>query len=695
MPNGMLVAMGVAGVLVLGQAISEAQSAPALTPPQIDHLIRAEWNKEGVAPASRVDDARYLRRIYLDIVGTIPPPDVVRAFLADPSPDKRQRAVLTLLDSPKYADHWTNYWDSVLMGKNFRMRQVDDQAFRGWLHTQFTANAPWNKFVYNLITATGTNSAQGYTIRNVKPKVNPVAPNVAANGSTQTMAATPGGTPAATVTTTPDSVTVSFARAARRRALRRMQQNGQVAGANAPAGTGAAQGRSATGSPDMMMQSGGDMSMQGAGQNRALAGAPLNGATNWVLKYAGNPQDLSGQASKIFLGVQIQCAQCHDHKTEKWKQEDFRRFTACFINTRPRQIAEMTDMGRNVRFDVEDLSRPFVPLRAKKANPNAEYAASPPAALDGTDFSDSPNRRQALAAWMTAPQNPWFAEAFVNRMWAHFLGRGFIEPIDDIRPSNPAVMPELLKRMSDDFVAHDYDVKRLIQTICATQVYQLSAAPPKKVDEGNKFWASFRLKPMGPDEMLDALVAATNMQPVLERIAGAKLDQIKLAMQRQFTFLFDVDEEFEQKDFEGTIPQALMLLNGNLVNRGVTPIPGTALADVLAAPGDDQSKIEALYLRTLSRKPTPAETQRWVEYIHAPRFMTTGSDGGGQATPMNARAENRALQQALRNRKGNNGFDPLARMGNTVKIDRQSPDQQAYEDMFWALLNSSEFIFNH
>ena len=230
------------------------------------------------------------------------------------------------------------------------------------------------------------------------------------------------------------------------------------------------------------------------------------------------------------------------------------------------------------------------------------------------------------------------------------------------------------------------------------------------------------------------------MGPVLERVAGGRLDQIKYAMSKQFTFLFDVDEEFEQKDFEGTIPQALMLLNGNLVNRGATPIPGTALADVLASSDSDAAKIEELYLRTLSRKPTSGETTRWTEFVHSPRTLTTTTEAAPQPAPAfaagrrarfngpsgnnnfnnggfglnnnpqaasgnnntNAQAstpaDRKALAQALQNRKksgSNNGYDPLARFAPRAGAVSQTPEAQAYEDLFWALLNSSEFIFNH
>src|SRR5205814_9576326 len=146
-----------------------------------------------------------------------------------------------------------------------------------------------------------------------------------------------------------------------------------------------------------------------------------------------------------------------------------------------------------------------------------------------------------------------------------------------------------------------------------------SSQPAVKSDVDNTLWARYRLKAMGPEETLDAVIAATNLQPVLEKQFGANVDQMKLNVQRQFSFLFDVDEEFEQKEFEGTIPQALLLLNGGLTNRGVAPIPGTALNDVLLMPGGDEAKIESLYLRTVSRKPTSQELNRWTEFLNEPR----------------------------------------------------------------------------
>jgi Protein of unknown function (DUF1549)/Protein of unknown function (DUF1553) len=577
---------------------AKAQSGSSLTTAQIDHMIRAEWQKNGLTPAPPADDAAFLRRVYLDIAGVVPPAAAVTDFISDKSKDKRAQAVAALLDSPGYADQWTNYWEHVLMGGNVRAQNVDKAAFKAWLHTQFERNVHWDKLVYSLISASGVNSSGG------------------------TLAMSMGATPSPS-----------------------------AAAAAGPTPT-------------------------------------INGATNWILKYQGKPEDLSGNASRIFLGVQIQCAQCHDHKTEKWKQADFRSFTANFVATRPRPVdPKANEKGKVKVVDLEDTTRPFQP-KGKKAGSIETYASAEPCGLDGTSFAQAASRRAALAAWMTAPENPWFAEAIVNRMWSHFMGRGFVEPIDDFRPSNPANMPELLHALADDFKASGFDLKHLITQITLTQAYQLSASGSAKPGTGNVYWAKYRLKPLSPDQMLDSLVSATGIKPAMEQNLGGNIDQIRYQLQRQFQFLFDVDEEFEQKDFEGTIPQALMLLNGGLVNTSVRPIPGTTLAELASIP-TDQERIQSLYLRTLSRMPTATEVAKWEKFISEPREVATPQP----AAP--AAPERVKPGKAGKKAGANTGYNPLARAAGQLNRAPVTAKQQAYEDMFWALLNSSEFMFNH
>jgi hypothetical protein len=590
--------------------------ASALPASKVDEMIRAEWAKGGIVPAAPVDDARFLRRVYLDVVGTIPPPEVVTSFAADPRPDKRARMVESLLASPAYAEHWATYWTDTLIGQ-VQEPVVDKGAFRRWLAGRFSANAPWNQLTTELLTAQGVSGEGG-------PR---------------------------------------------------------YGGPSSDAGAAPMVDDPASASPS----------------------GPVNGAVNWFVKYKDTPQDLAGSASRILLGVQIQCAQCHDHKTEKWKQEDFRGFASCFMRTRTEVLDKDKVMGMK-RVDVVDIGRPLP--RFLKNPELTVFTQAPPRALDGTDLSRTPDPRQALASWITSPNNPWFSQAIVNRMWGHFLGRGFINPIDDIRPSNPVSAPAVLAQISADFQAQGYDLKRLIRLITSTQVYQLSSSPRAGVAaaamaEQDKLWPRFRLEPLGPEELLNSLMDATGVEATLRAAGKFDVERIRYLLSTAYSYLFDVDEEFDQTDFEGTISQALALLNGRLVGGGTSDVPGSAIDQILARPGTDADKIEALYLRTVSRRPTPEESDYFVRYVNEPHAADVeppapGGAPGGGAGPL---ARLRALKgqaQGGKKKAGPNlaGPDPLGRLElrDARTVD---PKRRGFEDVFWALLNSSEFTFNH
>jgi hypothetical protein len=566
------------------------ETRAALAPEAIDAALRAAWKAEGVTPAPRADDATFVRRAYLDIVGTIPPPEVVAEIVASDAPDERKKLVDQLLDSPEYAEHWMNYWDDVLMGREARGQDVDRVAFRYWLRARFEANAPWDRIVRDLVAATGQNSVGGARVR-----------------LPQAMAMT------------------------------------------VPMGT----------------------SVPRKGDDDATDLEQVNGAVNWTLRFEQSPQDLAGNASRIFLGVQIQCAQCHDHKTEKWKQDDFRRFSSAFLHARVEPIDKGKPMGNVKRVELADFAK--VPPRFAKNPELSPIAQAKATALDGTDLEKGEGTRKALAAWMTSRENPWFAKAIVNRMWGHFLGRGFVDPVDDMRASNPAVMPELLDRLAADFVAHDYDLKHLIRTICATEAYNLAASASAKPDPENKLWGRFHLVPLGPEELMNALLRATKLEDAAKKAGIQNLDALRVQLVKQYAFLFDVDEESDAPDYSGTVTQALSLLNGQLVGQGSRALPGSALDDVLAKKDlDDGARIDELTMRILSRKPTPDERARWVNYVQV----------ASKTPPATVPPP----------KKGGPGQGPLARLGARAASD---PRRAAYEDLVWAWLNSSEFTFNH
>jgi hypothetical protein len=565
---------------------------PLLATADVDARLRAAWAKAGVVPTAPTDDATWLRRAWIDVLGTIPPAEVTRRFLADRASDKRTRMLDELLASPRWADHWTAYWDDVLMGRAARSPDVDRGAFRAFLHDAFARNAPWNEIVTALLTAAGRNS---------------------------------GGGP-----------------------QRSAYANGGAAGE--------AEG--------------------------------VHGAVNWTLRFQAAPQDMAGAAARTLLGVQIQCAQCHDHKTEKWTQKDFESFAAAFVRTRLVPIDRGPAMGEIKRVEVRELDRP-APRFAKMGDLGA-IARARPTALDGTDLASDPGAvRAALARWLTSRQNPWFSRAFVNRMWGHFLGRGFVDPVDDMRPSNPAAAPELLDALAVDFAASGWDVKHLVRVIVGSEAYALSAAPlaeaTAKADPEARLWERFRVTPLGPDELLDALVAATKLDAIVQATGRMDLEQVRFRVRQRYGFLFDVDEESDEGEYEGTTAQGLALLNGGVVTAGASALPGGALADVMAMPGDDAAKIEVLYLRVLSRLPGHDEMERWTKLLaeaQAASGAPAAPPESGRRGPLGGKGGGARAPDPLR------GLENRAARAGDARV-------RAYEDVLWALLNASEFVLNH
>jgi Protein of unknown function (DUF1549)/Protein of unknown function (DUF1553) len=545
-----------------------------LTPAGIDRALRAAWGAAGLAPSPPASDAGFYRRAWLDLAGVVPPPDKVKAFLADGRADKRRAAIDELVKSDRFANHAALRWEHLLIGTVEKSPGLDRAAFRAWVKHAVLANEPYDRFVRDLLTASGRNNDEQ------------------------------GGTP--------------------------------------------------------------------------------NGAVNWFLRFPQGPEDLAGTASRAFLGVQIQCAQCHDHKTEAWKQVDFQRFAAAFTRTRAEPIGD--DKGPRKTFDLHDVDVPaFLAQGPKKVTSNP-IGRSIPRALDGTDLSRAPNRRAALAAWITDPKNPWFAKAYVNRVWSDLLGRGFVDPVDDLRPSNTPLLPELFERLAADFAAHGFDVRRLVTMIASTDAYALSSAPAKTGD--GRLWSRFAMQPLGPDELLDAIVAAAGMEPLLARLAGDDLEGLRDDLRRQMTFVFDVDEQPDPSKYEGNVAQALFLANGRLVNGAASLYKGDALAEVLAAAhGDAGAAVEALYLRTLSRLPTDDEKKHWVRFVNQRR--ETADDDGADDPPRGGKGKNKNAAKAA-----SAAERKLAR-GEKFAPRVETPRQQAFEDLLWALLNSSEFTFNH
>ena len=370
-----------------------------------------------------------------------------------------------------------------------------------------------------------------------------------------------------------------------------------------------------------------------------------NGAVNYTLAHMGDGAvNLTSITTRVFLGQQIQCTECHDHPSNDWKQADFWGINAFYKGLKAEQIRTANAAGVETVDHIE-LSDVPTDKWARYDRRDARIGTVPPTFLDGRKISAAAdvNRRDALGEFITEPSNDQFARAYVNRMWGHFFGRGFVQPVDDFGTQNPASHPELLDKLAQDFKQSGYDTKALIRWMMNSEAYSLTSASTKDNEKDETLFSHMNLKPMTPEQLFDSLIVATAAHK-----AGGGEDQSKRrdAWLGQFVTVFANDEGEESLNFQGTIPQALMMMNGELMEKAVGGRSGSFLADLLERSRLQKGSVEAyvvnnIYLAALSRFPTPREATA------ARAFLTNNPD--------------------------------------TIYV---------MEDMFWALLNSNEFVLN-
>jgi hypothetical protein len=413
-----------------------------------------------------------------------------------------------------------------------------------------------------------------------------------------------------------------------------------------------------------------------------------NGAVAFALAYEAQPVELAGEVSRIFLGVQIQCAQCHDHKPDSWKRRQFHEFAAFFAGTRPRQVVP-GGQGQPPVIAVESQGRAHYTM-PDKDNPTKQIPVAPrfflakssssepePALPDGLG---APERRALAASYVTGQDNPWFAKAFINRVWYALMGEAFYDPVDDLGPERTARAPEVLEPLATQWQRGGYDVRGLFRTILNTQAYQRrvrsTANPagktpfasncPSRLRSDQIFEALVQALELPLDANGNALIPAANKNnrggpgPAKKAQAQAKAankkaaESLGLASQAVkkagavmrlggprllFDRLFGVDPSVANDDVLGTIPQALFLMNSPLVNNRTQARPGTLLGEILSSTIDDRAALGELYLRVLSRQPTAKEVDICRQY--------------------------------------------MAHLGNRV---------EAFEDIYWSLINTTEFL---
>jgi hypothetical protein len=484
----------------------------------IDDAIDARLQDEKTAAAAQADDAEFLRRVYLDIVGRIPPGDKTAAFLASREPDKRARLIDELLHSEEFGKHQADIWQALLLPRNSDNRAVPYDAMTKWLAEGFNESKSWDRMAREIVTASGD--------------------------------------------------------------------------------------------------------------------ADSNPAISYIMANRG-PDKLTDNVTRMFLGVQLQCAQCHNHPFTTWKQEEYWGMAAFFSKVRlegnPRAAAAKGKQTASIGDG--NKGRPL---------PKPESAKTmPPKFLQGevADVKGSDNYRKVLADWMTSRQNPYFSKAMVNRTWAQFFGRGLVAPVDDMHDGNPASHPQLLVDLADQFAANEFDLKYLIRAICNSKTYQrTSKVTPATADTAPELFGRMAVKVQSPEQLFDSLVQVlgapgTPNQPRRPAMGAARGP---VTARQQFVNFFKV-EDADPTEYQVGIQQALRLMNSPQTNNA------GVLNSILKGGKEPTEVIEQLYLKTLSRRPTEKELERLTAHV--------------------ARA----------------GSEP----------------RPAYADILWSLLNCSEFAVNH
>ncbi len=485
----------------------------------IDELVDAKLNQLNIVSSGLCTDAEFLRRVHLDILGTLPTSAEARGFLADAAADKRAKLVDQLLERPEFADYQALQWADLLRVDRDKLGRRGAYEFYRWIRQSFRENKPLDQFARELVTAEGFLTQQ-------------------------------------------------------------------------PAG--------------------------------------------YFYRVLGQPGERAATVSQVFLGVRIECAQCHHHPSDRWSQRDYTAFQGFFTQPQfkstprgellfaPEQGSELTHPRTGEPVGASPLAEPEVPK------------------------SPAGDRRIALAAWLTSPQNPWFARNLANRLWAHYLGRGIVEPVDDVRMTNPPSNPELLDALARHIVDSRFDLKQAIRTIAASRTYQLSAHtnPTNQHDEQNSSRAL--LRPVPAEVLFDAVCQTTGVAEKFDGVPfGPRAIQLwDSNVPHEFLKTFGRPSRTTacqcERISEPNVAQVLKVMNSPLIQDKLSHVDGT-VAKWAASSLNDAELVNEIYLTFFSRFPDETERAAATTYL-------------GQ---------------------------------------HANERQLALEDLAWSLLNTTEFVFQH
>ncbi len=487
----------------------------------IDQLVYDKLHKLRIYPSDLCSDEVFLRRVYLDVIGAVPEVETISEFIADKTPDKRERAVDDLLSRKEFTEMWVMKFAELLQIRTDDNNGVSYKStllYFNWIKDRIANNVPMDQIVRDLLTAKG--------------------------------------------------------------------------------------------------------------------GTFVSPATNYYQIERDNLK-ITENVAQVFMGMRIQCAQCHDHPFDQWTQDDYYSFASFFSQVGRKRAADPRESVIYNRNSGE-INHPV----HKKPMPPKFLGGETPEIKKGTD------RREVLADWLASPENPFFARNLANIVWSHFFGQGIIEPVDDVRISNPPSNPELLDQLASRFTEYQYDFRKLVRDVCTSRIYQLSTRTNPSNEDDLRNFARAQLRRMRAEVLLDVISQVTKTKNKFQGLPlGARALQIADGRFSNYfltTFGRATRETVCSCEvvMEPNLSQALHLLNGDVTNNRITQ--GRIVQTMLKEGKDPEKVIDDLYLRCYSRKP---------------------------------RADEKANLLA--------------------SLDGEDSVESALNDVFWALLNSKEFIFNH
>lgn len=475
----------------------------------IDELVYAKLQRVKTLPSDLCTDAEFIRRIYLDLTGLPPTADELRAFLADARDTnvKRDELVDRLVGSSEYVEHWTNKWADLLQVNNKFLGDEGAWAFRNWIRQAMASNMPYNQFVYEVLTASGSNLE------------NPPA---------------------------------SYYKILRE--------------------------------PDLVMEN----------------------------------------TTQLFLGVRFSCNKCHDHPFERWTQNQHWELATFFANVGRKDDPQFTN--RRIGGSAVEGAKALVEVIYDSAGGQVKHpnTGQPMSASFPYEHASMPaptaSAREQFARWATSKDNEYFAKSYVNRVWSYLTGVGFIEPVDDIRAGNPPTNPELLDRLTREFIESGFDLQKLIRLICKSRVYQHSIVTNKWNEDDDINYSHAIARRLPAEVLYDTVYQVTGAtrrlpgMPTGARAAEQRDSGVNLP--DGFLDLFGRPPRESACECERSggvmLGQTLNLVNGPTISEAIDA-GGNAIEKLLAEQPDDAKAIEELFMRVLNRPATPSEIEAGVK----------------------------------------------------------------------------------